>query len=80
MKLFRARADAGPGTAPAGSGEPGTVVAIDADGAHIAAGGGIVVVRELQLPGKKRMPAAQLVNGRALAVGDVLTKPEIAPA
>jgi len=71
VKLFRAQA-------AAGHGSPGTVVAIDAEGAHVATGDGIVVVREVQLPGKKRMPASQLVNGRALAVGDVLTKPELA--
>lgn len=73
VKLFRARAEAGQGA-------PGTVIAIDPDGAHVAAGDGFVVIRELQLPGKKRMPAAQLANGRALAVGDVLTKPALGPA
>ncbi|MBV8759153.1 MAG: methionyl-tRNA formyltransferase [Deltaproteobacteria bacterium] len=71
IKLFRARA-------VAGSGAPGTVVAIDAEGAHVACGQGAVVIRELQLPGKKRMPAQALVNGRALAVGDVLGTPELA--
>lgn len=71
VKLFRAHTKSG-------QGPPGAVVAIDADGAHVATGDGIVIIREVQLPGKKRMPAAQLVNGRALAVGDVLGKPELA--
>ena len=71
IKLFRARAIDGRGT-------PGTVLAIDGDGAVIACGDGAVRVSELQLPGKKRMPAQQLVNGRALAVGDVLGTPELA--
>ena len=69
VKLFRAKAEAGQGAA-------GTVLAVDAAGAHVACGEGAVVIAEVQLPGKKRMPAAQLVNGRALAVGDVLTRPE----
>ena len=69
VKLFRAKAEVGQGAA-------GTVLAVDAAGAHVACGEGAVVIAELQLPGKKRMPAAQLVNGRALAVGDVLTRPE----
>ena len=30
---------------------------------------------KLQMPGKKRMPAQQLVHGRMLEVGDVLRKP-----
>jgi methionyl-tRNA formyltransferase len=73
VKVFRARAEQGRGA-------PGTVIAIDADGAHVATGDGLVVIRELQLPGKKRIAAAQLVNGRALAIGDVLTKPDVPPA
>ncbi len=69
VKLFRAKAEAGQGA-------PGTVLAIDKDGAHIACGEGAVVVAELQMPGKKRMAAAQLVPGRLIAVGDVLRTPE----
>ncbi len=68
VKLFRAKAEAGQGA-------PGTVLAIDKDGAHIACGDGAVVVAELQMPGKKRMAAAQLVPGRLIAVGDVLRTP-----
>ncbi|HSN27537.1 MAG TPA: hypothetical protein VLT45_14690, partial [Kofleriaceae bacterium] len=71
VKLFRARAIEG-------TGAPGTVIAIDRDGAHVACGQGAVVISELQLPGKKRMAASALVNGRALAVGDVLGTPELA--
>jgi methionyl-tRNA formyltransferase len=65
IKLFRARAEDG-------RGEPGKVLAIDAAGAHVACGEGAVVIAELQLPGKKRMAAAQLVPGRMIAVGDML--------
>ena len=70
VKLFRARA-------VEGSGAPGTVLRIDTDGAHVACGQGAVAIKELQIPGKKRMLAAQLVNGRALAIGDVLGTPEL---
>jgi methionyl-tRNA formyltransferase len=68
LKLFRARVEAG-------RGQPGTVLAIDAAGAHVACGEDAVVIAELQMPGKKRMPAQQLVHGRMLEVGDVLRKP-----
>lgn len=68
LKMFRARVEQG-------RGQPGTVLAIDAAGAHVACGEGAVVIAELQMPGKKRMPALQLVNGRMLEVGDVLRTP-----
>jgi methionyl-tRNA formyltransferase len=71
VKLFRART-------LDGSGGPGTVLAIDGDGAQVACGSGAVIVRELQLPGRKRLAAAQVAAGRGIAVGDVLGKPEIA--
>jgi methionyl-tRNA formyltransferase len=69
VKLFRARHEAGQGA-------PGTVLAIDAAGAHVATGDGAVVIREIQAPGRKRMTAQQFAAGRAIAVGDVLGTPE----
>jgi methionyl-tRNA formyltransferase len=71
VKLFRARPTEA--SAPAA---PGTVLAIDRAGVHIAAAGGAVVVRELQAAGRKRLPAAQFAAGRGIAVGDVLARPE----
>lgn len=54
-------------TAPeAGSGEPGTVLAADAAGVRIACGEGVLLVGELQLPGKKRLAAADFLRGCAL--------------
>lgn len=76
IKLFGARA-AGAASAAA----PGTVLAVDATGAHVACGdGGAVVVRELQLPGRKRLRALDVANGHAIAVGDVLAAPAPASA
>jgi methionyl-tRNA formyltransferase len=65
VKLFEARsAD--------GSGEPGAV--LTADGRLlIAAGSGAVEVHEVQPSGKPRMPAADWVRGRGVAVGQRLT-------
>ena len=73
VKLFRARARTGDGA-------PGTVLAIDHDGMHVAAGGGVVVIREIQAAGRKRMAAQQFAAGRGLAVGDVLAMPAVEPA
>ncbi|HEY4175895.1 MAG TPA: methionyl-tRNA formyltransferase [Kofleriaceae bacterium] len=73
MKLFRAVV--GPG-----SGSPGTILAIDAAGVHVATGDGAVVIRDVQAAGKKRMTAQQFAQGRGIAVGEVLTKPVSEPA
>lgn len=56
-----------PQTAP--SGEPGTILAAGAQGVSIACGSGSLLVRELQLPGKKRLAASDFLRGRSLAVG-----------
>lgn len=53
--------------------EPGRIAAIDAHGAHVTCGVGIVIVRELQFPARKRMSARDLANGHQLAVGDRFT-------
>ncbi|NVB78378.1 MAG: methionyl-tRNA formyltransferase [Kofleriaceae bacterium] len=74
-KLFRARpSDKASGT------RPGTVLAIDDAGVHVACGTGSVLIREIQPPNRKRMPALQLANGRGIAVGDVLEMPRPEPA
>jgi methionyl-tRNA formyltransferase len=71
VKLFRARAIDGGGQ-PAG-----TVLAIDKDGVHVQCADGAVVIKELQVPGRKRLAAQQVAAGRGVAVGDVLGKPEL---
>jgi methionyl-tRNA formyltransferase len=74
VKLFRAQ----PAPAPASAATPGTVLAIDPAGVRVAAVGGAVVIRELQIAGRKRLPAAQFAAGRGIAVGDILARPELA--
>jgi methionyl-tRNA formyltransferase len=66
IKLFRARARAG-------QGKPGEVIAIDRDGLHVATADGVVTIRDIQAPGRKRLSAAQFASGRGVAVGDVLS-------
>jgi methionyl-tRNA formyltransferase len=63
VKLFRPTLD------DAG-GEPGTVLDARDDGILIACREGSVLVREVQPPGKRRMPAADWVRGRGVSVGD----------
>jgi len=56
----------------AGSGTPGTVISAGADGVRIACGKGVLRVGELQLPGKKRLAAADFLRGCPLPPGTPL--------
>ncbi len=61
------------GTAPeAGGGKPGSILAAGPEGVLIACGTGSLRVGELQLPGKKRLPAAEFLRGRTLPIGTLL--------
>ena len=62
VKLF------GP-TVVASQGEPGTVLGITGSGLGIACGEGAIAFAELQLPGRKRLPAAAVLAGRPIAPG-----------
>ena len=65
VKLFGARAVSAVG-APA---VPGTVISIDGDGLCVACADGAVAFAEVQVPGRKRLPAAVVAAGRSIAVG-----------
>lgn len=55
------------------SGKPGEVVRIDSHGILVAAGGtGGLLLRDVQLEGKRRMAAAEFARGVRLSVGSVL--------
>jgi methionyl-tRNA formyltransferase len=51
---------------------PGTVLASGPEGLDIAAGGGAVQIRSLQLEGRRRLEAADFLKGYQLTVGTVL--------
>jgi methionyl-tRNA formyltransferase len=65
VKMFGARIGQGHGQGH------GHVTQIDDSGVSVACGDGVVVIRELQWPGKKRMAAIEAARGRAIEVGDV---------
>ena len=50
----------------------GSVVRADGDGILVAAADGTVLLREVQLEGKKRMPAGDFLRGHSLAPGVLL--------
>lgn len=65
LKLFRAKTISGRGA-------PGVVLGADRDGLLVGCGDDAVAFAELQLPGKKRMPASALLAGRPIPVGTPL--------
>lgn len=65
LKLFLTRVEAG-------EGEPGTILPHAGDALRIACGSGVLAVREVQLPGKKRLAAADFLRGCPLPVGSRL--------
>ena len=62
VKLFRP-------TVVAGNGLPGEVLGLAPEGLKVACGEGAVAFAELQLAGRKRLPAAAVLAGRPIAVG-----------
>jgi len=56
-----------------GGGPPGELLGLGGFGMRVACGEGAVAFAEAQLPGRKRLPAAAVMAGQKLRVGDVLT-------
>lgn len=54
--------------------QPGTVITVEPEGIEVAAGSGAVRLQEVQIEGKKRMPAADFQKGCRLAAGTRLVK------
>ncbi len=68
VKVWLARAEDSPGKSI-----PGTVVRVDKNaGFEVQTGSGVLLVREVQPQGGKRMDAAAFARGYALAAGDLL--------
>lgn len=62
LKAWRGRVEAG-------AGEPGTVLAVGNDGIRVACGEGALLLTELQKPGGKRLPVADLLRGFSVSPG-----------
>jgi methionyl-tRNA formyltransferase len=56
-----------------GAGRPGEVLGLRGEGLVIACAEGAIAFDELQLPGRKRLPAGSVLLGRPIAPGTVLT-------
>lgn len=63
IRIFRARAEA----TETGAAAPGTIVAAGAEGIDVACGAGLLRITELQRPGGRALPAAELARSWPLA-------------
>lgn len=70
MKIWEAQA-VSRGQA-AGTAEPGTVVSVEKDGFLVQTGEGLLKVKELQIPGKKKMEAGAFLRGYPMEAGTIL--------
>jgi methionyl-tRNA formyltransferase len=67
LKIWAAQPEAG------SAGQlPGTVLSTGADGIRVATGDGVLRLTELQRPGGRRLPAAEVLRGFPLSVGQAL--------
>jgi methionyl-tRNA formyltransferase len=57
----------------AGKATPGRIAQLSPDGILVGTGEDLLLLREMQAPGRKRMPAAEFARGRRLNVGDLLS-------
>ena len=55
-----------------GQGQPGEVLGLGPQGLAIACGTGVIAFSEIQLPGRKRMPAKALLAGHPIPTGTIL--------
>jgi methionyl-tRNA formyltransferase len=52
---------------------PGSIIEISESGITVATGTGALILKEIQLEGKKRMPAEEFIKGKTIKPGDVLS-------
>lgn len=54
----------------------GTVVEVSKEGIKVSAGGGILLITDIQMPGKKRVPVAEYLKGNKIETGEILKAAE----
>ncbi len=68
LRLYRAR----PSSRERGANPPGTVIAVDSAGLHVACLDGVVAIAEIQPAGKRRMPAVAYASGKPFGTAERL--------
>jgi len=72
IKLFSAKVEDRQGRDPIPSGVPGRVIGHSDSGLLVETGEGVIRVRELQAPGRRRLPASEFLRGFPIDEGTVL--------
>ena len=49
---------------------PGKITAVSDQGVEVAAGSGVLLIQQLQLEGKKKMPAGEFIKGQGIKAGE----------
>jgi methionyl-tRNA formyltransferase len=57
------------------SGVPGEVIGVSKQGIAVATGGGDLLIKELQVEGKKKTAASEFISGYSISVGENFTQP-----
>ena len=70
LKVWKSTVEKG---ANGGKTTPGTITAVDKTGIHVACGEDALVLREVQLEGKKRMETDAFLRGYQVTEGTMLT-------
>lgn len=70
LKVWKSTVEKG---ANGGKAIPGTITAVDKTGIHVACGEDVLVLREVQLEGKKRMETDAFLRGYQVTEGTMLT-------
>ena len=60
IKVWKARVENSTASAT-----PGTIIQADKSGIHVMTGDGVLVLEEIQIPGKKALPVQDILNARA---------------
>ena len=68
MKVWKAAMQMDQNSAAA----PGTILSVGKEGLLIKTGDGALMIQELQMPNKKRMPVSEYIKGNTLEVGTLL--------
>ena len=52
--------------------QPGTVLSVDKEGIQVSTGENVILIKEIQMPGKKRVEVSEYIKGNSIEIDSVL--------